>query len=147
MSILESKYLLRHTLVNFLLVAFFIMVHFLIFNGAEHEFPFNEFFLAVILAFIIIFFQYKFLVLKKNWLYRMFIYYLSMSLFLFLFGFAYSFFDTFPVSINAKLNGAVNTILVGQLSGGLIWFFVVFSMNYMLKEFFFNDQHKNTSSL
>ncbi|WP_418500841.1 hypothetical protein [Flagellimonas sp.] len=106
-------------------------------NGIGNKYPFDIFGISVLISIPIIYFQYPILTYKNNWIYKSFIFYLSMAVFLFFLGIILAWDQT--VGSNeagtwlARIDSGLRMNLFGQIFGGFFSFLVILSTNFLLK--------------
>jgi hypothetical protein len=92
----------------------------------------------LVITIFIIFFQYPVLNIKKNWLYKTIIFYLSLISFLFLVGFSLSIISSSPGdSLPDFIYGGLIMSVFGQLVAGIFVFPGLVMLNWAAKDFLF----------
>ncbi|RUA16443.1 MAG: hypothetical protein DSY83_05700 [Flavobacteriia bacterium] len=128
---------LKFYLINLGLVIFLSFFILLSMNGIGNKYPFDIFGISVLISIPIIYFQYPILTYKNNWIYKSFIFYLSMAVFLFFLGIILAWDQT--VGSNeagtwlARIDSGLRMNLFGQIFGGFFSFLVILSTNFLLK--------------
>ena len=138
---IRNKYYLFIKL-NVLVVFSTIVILFFFINGWNNEIPWKFIISALIISVPIILLQYPLLQLRKNWLYKSLIFYLSMIVFLFVFGGVIAWNQT--VGSNgvgtwlARADAGLRMAIIGQIMGGLFGFILIVLTNYLMKDKLFN---------
>lgn len=134
----------RYFLINAILVSTFFALFLSDYYGANEGFAYDIVLIALATALPVIYFQYKLLNLKNNWIYKSMIFYIGMILFLFLFGIIIAWDQ--KVGSNAagswlaRLDSGVRFIIYGQLFGGLLGFPVIVFINYLFQNWIFEKK-------
>jgi hypothetical protein len=120
-------------IINFVLI--FLINSFFIFisNGYKNPVPTDMLIISLIISVPIIIAQFPILNLKTNWLYRVIIFYLSMSLFLFFFGFFMELISHRKIVLSECFDAGFITLIVGHIYG-LIGMIPVIITNYSLRK-------------
>ena len=137
-----TKYLVFFA-ANLILLSMIFAVQLGNFHG-DKSFAFDIVAAAIIIALPIIGLQYPLLKKRKSWVYKSLVFYLSMLAFLFVFGIFISWESKVggndAGSWIARLDGGVRLVILGQIfSGALIWYVIVLMINYLGKNFFFDE--------
>ncbi len=137
----KEKYRL-FIIINGSLVFLCIVFLFIFLNGEKNEMPWDIIAIGFATAIPIVLVQYPILLLRKNWFYKLLIFYLSMVVFLFLLGGIISWNEA--VGSNAagtwlaRMDAGIGMVLIGQVFGGLFGFVLILTVNYLYKEKLFN---------
>lgn len=130
MKVFDLKYL-AFVIINFLLAAVPVSLVMIFFN-IGHGIPYNMISIALICVLLIVLIQYPILKLAKSWLLKSLIFFVSMNLFLFLYGESFCLIDEcigdFP---------GLKMIIFGNMSGAIVWFFIITLANYCLRKYLF----------
>ncbi|MCB9365331.1 MAG: hypothetical protein H6587_12240 [Flavobacteriales bacterium] len=140
-----SKRHLRFIIVNLLFVSFFIVILFLLNNGTGNETPYYQIITSILISIPIVILQYPILNWKKNWFYKILIFYLSMVSFLFILGIIMAWNE--QVGSNeagtwlARFDSGFRMVIFGQIFGGIFSFIPMLMVNFILREVLFEEKN------
>jgi hypothetical protein len=147
MKIINKEHL-RFVYYNLIFVVLTISIILYLSNGAGNSYPFNLVGISTIIATPIIVLQYPLLILKRNWVYKTFIFYLSMLVYLFILGMILSWNErvggNLAGSWTARFDAGIRLMVFGQLFGGLFGFALIWFYNYLMAEKLIMNENKKT---
>jgi len=137
MKIINKKHL-TFVYYNLIFVVLTISILLLLNNGTGNSYPINLVGISTLIAIPIIVLQYPLLILYRNWMYKTFIFYLSMLVYLFVFGMILTWNDkvgnNLAGSWSARFDAGLRLMIFGQIFGGFFGFVLVWFFNYLMAE-------------
>jgi len=138
---LKNKYIEKNKKNFYTYLLLNIPVLSIFFLGLMNFYP-QTFLQALLIGIPIVILQYPLLLLKKNWFYKTFIYFLSMLVFLFTLGVSFYLKDTVvhtqSFSITEMIKSGIITLILGQFFGGFFAFLIIVYINWALKDILFD---------
>jgi len=138
MKIEKNKYI-NFIVINFFIVNLYNLMFFKIFNGNnQNDYPIDFLILFVAISIPLIIFQYPALNIRRNWLYKIIIFYGTMNLFLFLSGFIFSIYFSDKENFSNWFSDGLKMIIYGNIVG-LFGFGIIVLTNFLFRKRLFSN--------
>lgn len=124
---------LRFFALNFSVVTVSQSVIIFLMNGTDNQYPWNMLSVMVFVSVFIFILQYPLLKLINSWLYRTFVFYLSMNVFLLSYGIVQSLIMMNRKELSDNFEDGLKMIILGQIAG-IIFLPVIVLVNWIARK-------------